>query len=272
MITSNLRFGSSSRLLYSTAEIMWSGTLGERDALILYGSAKHWHEAVIRVGMDASFIPPKGVSFTAGDAGYTLFTIQPGVEGLITLVDNSHQIILYLDTASTANLYLPPVEHHSVDDPSPFEHFRQFGTNATILVHGPHLVRQAVLQDAENSTLALYGDLKDGVRLTVIGWPKSVRKLRWNDHPVEADFAYHLHEQQPHASRSRISVPMKRANLRKRRIELPKLESWAYSDSLPEIHSNFSDADWVVANHTVTNIPEKPLSDGPVLYGCDYGL
>jgi hypothetical protein len=57
------------------------------------------------------------------------------------------------------------------------------------------------------------------------------------------------------------------------KITVPPLSDWKFRDSLPEIQATFDDSSWVVANHTMTNIPFKPYyGDGRVLYGCDYGL
>lgn len=43
------------------------------------------------------------------------------------------------------------------------------------------------------------------------------------------------------------------------------------ADSLPEISPSYSDAKWVVANHTTTVNPTKPLTP-VVLYAGDYGF
>ena len=57
-----------------------------------------------------------------------------------------------------------------------------------------------------------------------------------------------------------------------RGLQLPELTGWKYKDSLPEIKTDFDDAEWIVAEKTSTNINVKPrFGDGRVLYGCDYG-
>jgi hypothetical protein len=56
-------------------------------------------------------------------------------------------------------------------------------------------------------------------------------------------------------------------------ISVPGLKDWKFADSLPEVRSDFNDANWTAANRTKTNIPFKPYyGDGTMLYGCDYGL
>jgi len=55
-------------------------------------------------------------------------------------------------------------------------------------------------------------------------------------------------------------------------LAIPELTGWKYADSLPEVQANYSDAAWVTANHTTTNItPPMLYGNGVVLFGCDYG-
>ena len=51
-------------------------------------------------------------------------------------------------------------------------------------------------------------------------------------------------------------------------IHVPSLTGWKFQDSLPEVKDGFDDSRWVTADHTATNITQKPLfGDGRVLYG-----
>lgn len=51
-------------------------------------------------------------------------------------------------------------------------------------------------------------------------------------------------------------------------IAIPSLTKWKFKDSLPEVQADFDDSAWKVADHTTTNITQKPLfGDGRVLYG-----
>ncbi|KAF8321219.1 glycoside hydrolase family 35 protein [Clavulina sp. PMI_390] len=274
ILVSNLRFGALSHLLYSTAEVMWSGMLGDRDALVLYGRPENWHEALIEVKAGSSFTSTQGVSFSHDVKGYSLVMIQPGVEGIITLFESATQIVLYMDTSSTENLWFPAVESASS---AHWHAYWQFGTNETVLVHGPHLIRKAVVEGHGDDTLSLYGDLKDNVRLIIMGWPKSVRKLLWNGQPIEADFSEdHTRQAQqvliPSSTRLVLELPLKASDSLYGGIKVPTLENWMYADSLPEVKGGFNDQDWVTADHSSTNIPYKPYGNGPVLYGCDYGF
>ena len=51
-------------------------------------------------------------------------------------------------------------------------------------------------------------------------------------------------------------------------ISVPALTGWKYANSLPEVFSNFSDSDWIIANHTTTNLSAMLYGDGTVLYGA----
>ena len=144
--------------------------------------------------------------------------------------------------------------------------FWQFGSNSTVLVGGPHLVRNATVS-RDGATLALRGDLNttSPTLLTVIA-PSTVSKVTWNGNVVESE---------AHVTNTGngIFVGTIQAASSLNRVTLPELKSWKFKDSLPEIQGTFSDAEWIVANHTTTNIPDKPLfGDGRVLYSCDYGL
>ena len=273
IITSGISFGTSSYLVYSTAEIFWAGTLGDRDALILHGEQDQQYEAQIRINT-RSFLssPLLGVYITALDNGHSLVTIQRGVVGLITLFDNPKQIVLYVDQTTSTTLWLPSIEY-SAAPLGEFSHYWQFGSNSTLLVSGPHLVRRAVLQGMDNSTLSLSGDLKESVRLILIGYPKSVRWLLWNGVPVDAELTTRKKtiSQSPLFERG-IWLPSRVESLAASGLDPPVLEEWKFSDSLPEISDDFDDKDWITANHTFTNIPQKPYDHSAILYGCDYGL
>ena len=272
IIASGISFGNSSHLLYCTAEILWAGTLGDRDALILHGKQDEQYEAQIKINADSLTQYHHGVHTTALGNGYSIVTIQSGVVGLITLFDNPDQIILYVDKLTSTTLWLPTVEYSTATSAN-FSHYWQFGSNSTILVSGPHLVRRAVLQGTGDSTLSLSGDLKESVRLILIGYPKSVRRLLWNGYPVDAELAIRNERtlQSPLLERG-VWLQSRAENLVTGNADPPKLKEWKFSDSLPEILDDFDDKDWTVADRTPTNIPQKPYNNNVTLYGCDYGL
>lgn len=285
ILASDVSYGSSgspsSLVIYSTAEIMFAGTfIDGRDALILSGVPEAEYEVMLRrtssshAGGNERTLLREGIQIHDSEideqgSDHTLFTISKGVQGIITLIDTPEKIVLYIDEDTTTNLWLPPVEFPS--SPSPFSSFYQFGTNFTLLISGPHLIRRLTLY--EDSTMSIEGDLKDGVRLELVGLPKNLRKLTWNGSPIDTGLSS-ISTSVP--SISSTFLPSRLSSTAKGRFDPPELKNWKFSDSLPEIGDEFDDSTWIEANHTETNCPYKPYDYGengkPVLYGCDYGL
>ncbi|OAX38873.1 glycoside hydrolase family 35 protein [Rhizopogon vinicolor AM-OR11-026] len=254
IIVADYSFGSS-KVLYSTAQILYAGKIGGRDVLFLYGDSTSESEAAITF-RGTPRIQGAGVSTTSAN-GITTVNFLPGIQGLVTVWDSSEQLVLYSDTDTAGTFWSPEIPAGSSVE---FANYWQFGTNASILVGGPYLVRNATIK---GSTLALRGDLNEGVRLTVIA-PDDVKTVTWNGIPISADVA---------ASSNLTAQGGFSAQLQPSATAFapPALTNWRYADSLPEIQSRFSDAGWTLADHTATNIPFKPYyGDGRVLYGCDY--
>jgi hypothetical protein len=203
--------------------------------------------------------------------GFSLVTITKGVAGLVTIWDSSEQIVLFADTDTAGTMWFPiiPISSLAIN---PFSNYWQFGTNQTVLVGGPYFVRSATLS-AGGTALNLRGDLKDSVRLILIGLPISVRSLTWNGQYVEADLSMAISSSGATSSivQSEFIVPHHHLPA-VAPLEPPVLKEWRYANGLPEIDKEYLDSNWVLANHTFTNIPYKPYGIGTVLYGCDYGL
>ncbi|KAJ3571523.1 hypothetical protein NP233_g3704 [Leucocoprinus birnbaumii] len=264
VIVTDYRFGSASHALYSTSPIFFAGVIDGRDVLFLHGNSTQAHEASIRLtGTPTNLAQPSSsnVHVTHGTT-FSTVTILAGLEGLVTIYDSSTQLILYADSATAATFWAPVIAGAASD---PLRNFWGIGSNQTVLVGGPHLVRNASISGQQ---LALVGDLKEGVRLTVIG-PKSVRQVTWNGQAVSSDAQATL----PSAAGGSL-VGQLALNRDVTGISVPKLTGWKFMDSLPEVNdAGFSDASWTVANRTTTNIPVKPAyGDGRILYGCDYGF
>ena len=269
VVVTDYTFGSSSKLLYSTAQIFYASTIDKRDILFLHGDISQDHEAALVLTGTPNKVQNTQsslIKFTTSDSslasGETIVSFLPGIDGLVTVWDSDRQLVLYADSVTASTFWSPVIAGPSND---PLANYWGLGTNESILVGGPYLVRDAKLS---GSTLALRGDLKTDVRLTVIA-PRNVRYITWNEQPVFGDFS---------VASSLSSIGGFVGHLRRRHsltsgIKVPKLTGWKYQDSLPEIQESFSDDTWEVANHTTTNIPLKPhYGDGRILYGCDYGL
>lgn len=210
--------------------------------------------------------PSPAVLFTNSSSsslaqGTTLVSFLAGIDGLVTVWDSDTQLVLFADSVTAATFWAPVLAGPASDS---LRNFWGVGTNTSILVGGPYLVREAALSGGK---LALRGDLKEGVRLTVIG-PKGINSVTWNDERVSPDAT-------ASASLTQSGGFVGQLNIRSAvtGLTVPKLTGWKFKDSLPEIQSSFDDRAWTVASHTTTNIPLKPYyGDGRILYGCDYGL
>lgn len=260
VIVTDYAFGTS-RLLYSTAQIFFAGKIGNRDVLFLFGDSNQEHEASLSLkGTPRPQIQSANIAFTQSGVDHTIISFLAGIQGLITIWDSDEQLVLFSDTSTAGTFWSPVI---ATDPGSTFGNYWQVGTNASILVGGPYLVRGASINGSE---LRLRGDLKDDVRLTVIA-PGSIRSITWNGISVAPDVS---------AGPEITFCGRFTGQLRTKQqvtIPVPTLGSWKFADSLPEINKDFSDKNWTVANHTSTNIPFKPYyTSGKVLYGCDYQL
>ncbi|KAI0775604.1 glycoside hydrolase superfamily [Trametes elegans] len=267
VILADYPFGTGGHMLFSTASVFFAGSVGSRDVLFLFGDAAQSHEVSLALTGHGTRMRSDRVSYATAattQTGHTFTTITlhaaSGSLGLLTLWDSSTQLILFADSVTAAAFWAPAVRAPAPDTVPGLEAYWQFGTNTTVLVGGPNLVRNATFED-DGHTLALRGDLNVSVPLTVIG-PERVGAVKWNG--------------------KRVSVRKTGRGVLEGRLEIgtaveevkvPKLGGWRFADSLPEIREGYDDSQWVVADHTSTNITIPPaFGDGRVLYGCDYGF
>lgn len=268
VIVTGYTFGASSKVAYSTAQVFYAGTIDKRDILFLHGNSSQDHETALKLTGTPNKLHVNQsplVTLTANPTGLlegnTIVGFGAGIEGLVTVWDSNTQLILYADSETAATFWNPVIAGDSKD---PLRNYWGVGTNESILVGGPYLVRDATLS---GSKLALRGDLKTDVRLTVIA-PKSIRSITWNGERVSEDVAAASAITSSGAFVGQLKLSNSFGG-----VQIPKLTNWKFKDSLPEVQKGFNDNSWTVANHTTTNIPLKPYyGDGRVLYGCDYGL
>ena len=265
VVVTDYTFGYSSKVLFSTAQIFYASIIDSRDVLFLHGNPSQTHEAALILtgtpnkvqNNNQSSLIEFSTNSSSLTSGTTIVTFLSGINGLVTVWDSDTQLVLYADSTTTATFWSPVIAGSSGDS---FANYWGLGTNESILVGGPYLVRDATLS---GSTLALRGDLKTDIMLTIIA-PRSVTSVSWNGQDVTGAFSV--------ASLSTFvgEIRMGRSFAN---VKVPELTAWKYQDSLPEIRHRFDDCSWAIADHTTTNIPYKPYyGDGRVLYGCDYGL
>ncbi|CAL1698277.1 unnamed protein product [Somion occarium] len=261
VILTDYTFGSKSHVLYSTASVFFAGTIGGRDVLFLFGDSDQSHEFSFTPSGKPTIRPTESNVKLSKDGSSTLVSVLPGSTGLVTVWESDAQLVLFSDPVTAATFWAPVIP--STDNSTPLKNFWQFGSNTTVLVGGPYLVRNATI--TRSGELALRGDLNDSAILTVIA-PPSVKSVSWNGVRVPTDFTGNSGSRAIRTGHLSLSSDIES-------ITPPTLTDWKFADSLPEIKPGFSDADWIVANHTTTNITTKPIfGDGRILYGCDYGF
>ena len=244
VIVTDYSFGQSSKLTYSTARILFAGTIGSRDVILLYGD--RWEGTEFSVDDRVFSFPPGSLK-----ANSILPVIKPKT--------NQSPLFIYAD-ASIASAYFAPVIPNTHKG-SQFDAFWQLGSNSTILVGGPNLVRNASIS-SDGSKLALRGDLNASTDLSLLV-PPTVRSVTWNGKDVRVSEVDDI----PGFLLGRLEFTLNK----EKDIHVPSLTGWKFQDSLPEVKDGFDDSRWVTADHTTTNITQKPLfGDGRVLYGM-YG-
>ncbi|KAF8580355.1 glycoside hydrolase family 35 protein [Ramaria rubella] len=238
VIVIDYTFGSS-KLLYSTASIFL-----RRENRIPRCTFPIWR---LQPG-------PRGRSTAYWFLCHQNDPLQPLRLLLITPAKITTITILSADSVTAATFWAPVIPGSSA-----LAHYWQFGSNETVLVGGPNLVHNATIRESE---LALVGDLNISVPLTVVA-PRSIRVVSWNGVAVPRDLR----------EISSIFTGKLSMEITRNSVHVPTLDNWKFADSLPEIQSTFSDAAWITANHTTTNIITPPFyGDGRILYGCDYGF
>ncbi|KAK0200111.1 glycoside hydrolase family 35 protein [Desarmillaria ectypa] len=262
VIVTNYAFGSS-RLLYSTAPIFFAGVIDGRDILFIYGDASQEHEIALSLTGHAFRKNYDTSSFRATltpRSVITIFSFPTGTQGLVTVYDSDSQLVLFADSDTIATFWAPVISGDSSDS---LRNFWGLGTNHSVLVGGPYLVRSASISGTE---LALKGDLNSSTSLTIIA-PAVISSVTWNGVALSVNAS---------SSLTVIGGLVGDLTLSSASVDIavaPTLKGWKFRDSLPEIRPTFDDSSFLVANHTTTNIPLKPYySDGTILYGCDYGF
>ncbi|CCM02296.1 uncharacterized protein FIBRA_04385 [Fibroporia radiculosa] len=251
VLVTDYTYGTNSHVLYSTASVLFAGTIGSRDVLFLYGDSDESSEVALTLSGNGVRGETTGVSFGSADIGeYSTITLLSGITGLLPLWESDTQLVYYADPITAATFWAPAIPTNPAAD---FANYWQFGTNTTALVGGPYLVRNASI---EGSTLALRGDLNRSVTLTVVA-PDEVTSVSWNGATVNTA-----------SLTGGVLVGYLNMGTSLSSVNAPTLTGWRYNNSLPEVLASFSDADWLIANHTTTNImPGMLYGSGQVLFG-----
>ncbi|KAH9831459.1 glycoside hydrolase superfamily [Rhodofomes roseus] len=258
ILVTDYSYGANSQVLYSTASILYAGAIGNRDVLFLYGDSDQASEVTLSLSGSGTRANASVASFSgdASNASLTTVTLLDGIKGVVTVFESDSQLVLYADSVTAATFWAPVIPSSTA---ASFNNYWQFGSNETVLVGGPYLVRNASIS---NGQLALRGDLNQSVMLTVVA-PEDVSSVTWNGAEVQTASL---------TSTGGILTGSLEMSTSLSSISVPALTGWKYADSLPEVSTGYSDAEWTLADHTTTNIPGYVYGDGRILFGCDYGF
>ncbi|CAL1714365.1 unnamed protein product [Somion occarium] len=254
IIVTDYTFGTSkTNILYCTTEIMTWTTIDNQDYIILYASPGQTGETVFNFvstpTVDLSNAP--GVISKISGNHLTLNYMLQGF-GVTTITVGTNKVHVVIMDKTTA------LQWHASDIAGKGDFGAHFsiGTNQSVLVGGPYLVRTASIS---RDTLSLTGDLNGTTNVEVIA-PASVTTVTWNGKQQE----FHTTTRNSLAFTVGSSTPA---------VSLPRLDSWKVLNSLPEIDQTFDDSSWIVANQTSTNYTNlPPLSGDHVLYSQQYGF
>ncbi|KAF2094930.1 beta-galactosidase [Rhizodiscina lignyota] len=226
------------KLLYSSAEIFTWKKYSSSTVLVVYGGPGELHEMAFKTNKKPSVLEGSGITFGSKKGAYIL-NFETSTSRRIVQVGSL--FVYVLDRNSAYNYWTLKISDDSY-----------------AIVKAGYLLRTASLS---YGTLALTGDFNATTEVEVIGAP-SFSRLTINGKSVQSSYS------KKHGSTS-TTVQYQKAT-----PKLPNLRTatWHYIDSLPEIQSSYSDADWTVADHTKTNnTHRKPVLTPKVLFSSDYG-
>ncbi|KAF2020369.1 glycoside hydrolase family 35 protein [Aaosphaeria arxii CBS 175.79] len=235
-------------LLYSSAEIITYGTF-DKSVLVFYLREGQIGEFAFKAsGANVTFETYGSASDlrrsdVTGTTRHTKFVYTQGRGA--SMVQLSNGVLAYLlDIPSAYTFFAPSTS------PNPNVQAEQ-----QVFVLGPSLVRAA---EVTHNKLSLVGDTSKTTTIEVYAG-SNITTLLWNN----------------------VSIPFQRTKYnsltasiqgpQSSTIKLPELTNFRSADSLLEIHPNYTDTHWIIANKTTTPSPVTPLTL-PVLFSSDYGF
>ncbi|KAG6832764.1 hypothetical protein H0H87_000417 [Tephrocybe sp. NHM501043] len=252
IIVSNYPFGSS-RLQYSTAEIMTWATFDGVDTLVAYTLAGQTVEIVAENPNGSSVTTVGSRSIKATKSGKTVTVSGSPLD--ITVVTFGKTRIIVADKKTASAFWAPRLAEKGTGH----DHYDLGPSVDSVLVKGPYLVRGAT---ALSSTLQLTGDLNATTTIDIFA-PKAFTGVTWNGKTVKVS------KTDIGTLRGSVSLP---ADLRSVKVPVLNDLEWKCADSLPELSADYDDSTWVLANKTSTLRPQQPTAGKNVLYSSEYGF
>lgn len=225
IVPTDFRF-SGQKLLYSTAEVFTYVELDGKPTVALWVPNGEGGEFLLEgsANISATAVPSDSVKFHQSEHGLIVnFANQTGT----TVVDTEKARFVILDRDSAWKTFAPVL---TPDPHAP--------VNETILVSGPHLVREATIS---GDTVYLYGDTIADTTLDVFA-PAAVTSIYWNDEALRTTATAHG------SITAAVAGPVS--------FTLPPLSNltWKSASSLPEIAPNYtlSPKVWKLADQDTT--------------------
>ncbi|KAF8078179.1 glycoside hydrolase family 35 protein [Lyophyllum atratum] len=251
LVTDYIFGRTATTILYSTAEIMTWTTIGNIDYIVLYGPLGQTGETSFRFSNAPVVSKPPTVISSFSNGTLTLNYSLNGVQ-FITITSGGNTVVAIILDKATANTWHAPIIPGSGD----FGEFFSLGTNQSVLVAGPYLVRTALIS---GNTLSLVILLFERNHVCRILGPPGVSALTWNGALAAVT----------KTSRGSFTASLTAPA----GITLPALNNWKVSGSLPEIDPAFDDSSFVTATLTTTNYTNLPvLAGNRVLYSQQHGF
>ncbi|KAF5389137.1 hypothetical protein D9757_004987 [Collybiopsis confluens] len=198
-----------------------------------------------------------GAPNTTSTFSNNTLTLQYSLNGsqFVTISNGNSKIVVVILDKTAANQWNAPVLPSSSGS---FPNHFSIGSNNTVLVGGPYVVRNASIT---GDVLSLAGDLNGTTTIEFIA-PAAVTSLRWNGALASV-------------TKNSQGIWTGTVTAGSPNFTLPTLAnlSWKVSGSLPEIDPNFDDSNFTLADITTTNYTNlPPLAGSQVLYAQQYGF
>ncbi|KDR80837.1 hypothetical protein GALMADRAFT_135938 [Galerina marginata CBS 339.88] len=256
ILVTDFMFGLNKiKILYSTAEVMTWTTIGSTDYIVLYAEPGQTGETAIELAspvLNLSAFPNVSSRFANG-----LLTLNYAAGGsqAISIQNGNEALVLVIMDKATAYTWHAPI----LAGTGTFGNYFSIGTNDSVLVSGPYVVRTAAIV---GNSLALTGDLNGTTTIQAIV-PSTVQKITWNALTLSGS----------RNSTGFITATAQSVTASPAIPPLPTLTKWKVAGSLPEISPDFDDSGFVTADLTTTNYTNlPPLAGDHVLYSQQYGF
>lgn len=238
----------------------FAGKIGSRDILFLHANINDTTTTSLYQGASKSTStgPASFAESSSPVKGGSTLSITIPIEGISALSLSPSHLVIYADSETAGTFWTPII----TSPKAPYSNFYSYGSNETVLVGGPYLVRNASIH---GTTLSLTGDLLATATTTLTVFaPDRIRTVKWNGVQVSLE---------PHDPLTAFGALVSHFHATiYESLKLPALTDWVYANSLPEIEPTFDDSKWAVVKDGPLNNPYPPFYGDKWLYSCECGF